>query len=91
MTGGREKAERCANSTRSNWLAGGAPLEHDGLELNRFERNTSHLAPRTQRGTYLRVFYKNRENNPMQSRMPRLAAVVLHASEKKNGPSSRPT
>jgi hypothetical protein len=27
----------------------------------------------------------------MQSRMPRLAAVVLHASEKKNGPSSRPT
>src|SRR6266481_5075262 len=31
---------------------------------------------RTRRGAYRRVFTKNRENNPMQSRTLRLAALV---------------
>jgi hypothetical protein len=54
------------------------PLEHDGLELNRFA-----VKPPTQ----------NRENNPMQSRMGRGSQHLCCAApghEKKNGPSARP-
>jgi hypothetical protein len=45
--------------------------------------------PRKRRNPYRRVATKNRENNPMQSRVPGSAALVPHASEKKMAPSSR--
>jgi hypothetical protein len=46
--------------------------------------------PPTRRGAYRRVFTKKRENDPMQSRMPKVAAVVPYASEKKKWPVDAP-
>jgi hypothetical protein len=58
--------------------------EHDGLELNRFERNTSHLAPRTLRGGPTSgSFTKIAKTTPCKVRIPGIAALVLHGSEKK--------